>query len=84
MFPVDLLSAISFNGPIFSRKPEFENCAIVAPDLGNCQNWPVKFCQKWSTKPLVIIEKKTGLTLKKTEVVNIIGDIKGRQTDHHR
>ncbi len=73
--PVDLLSAIPLMAQYFMR-PEFDNCAIVAPDLGIAK-LAGKFA-KMVGKPLVIIEKNR-LNFEETEVVNIIGDIKGHQ-----
>jgi len=73
--PVDLMSAIPLMAEYFS-KPQFKNCAIVAPDLGIA-----KLAGKMAKMvglPLVIIEKNR-INFEETEVVNIIGDIKGLQ-----
>jgi len=70
-----LMSAIPLMAEYFS-KPQFKNCAIVAPDLGIA-----KLAGKMAKMvglPLVIIEKNR-INFEETEVVNIIGDIKGLQ-----
>lgn len=73
--PVDLLSATPLMAQHF-MKPEYRNCAIVAPDLGIAKM--AGKIAKMVDLPLVIIEKNR-LNFEETEVVNIIGDIKGRQ-----
>jgi len=73
--PVDFMSAIPLMAEYF-KKPQFKNCAIVAPDLGIA-----KLAGKMAKMvglPMVIIEKHR-LNFEETEVVNIIGDIKGLQ-----
>lgn len=72
--PVDPLSALSVLAEYF-RKPEFQNAAIVSPDVGRA-----KFAGAYAeylSLPLVVMHKRReGLT--KTEVTHVVGDIQGK------
>jgi ribose-phosphate pyrophosphokinase len=73
--PVDPLSAISLLADYF-RQPEFDNAAIVSPDLGRA-NMAGKYAELLN-KPLVIMHKRRTSFLE-AHTTHIVGDIRGRQ-----
>jgi ribose-phosphate pyrophosphokinase len=73
--PVDPLSAISLLANYF-RKPEFENAAIVSPDVGRAT-----LAGKYAgllDLPLVIMHKRRA-SLSEVKTTHIVGDITGRR-----
>jgi len=73
--PVDPLSALPLLADFF-RKPEFENSAIVSPDLGRA-NMAGRYAEILNL-PLVIMHKRrTSFT--DTHTTHIVGDIRGRR-----
>lgn len=73
--PVDPLSAISLLATYF-RKPEFENAAIVSPDVGRAT-----LAGKYAgllDLPLVIMHKRRSSS-SEVKTTHIVGDITGRR-----
>jgi ribose-phosphate pyrophosphokinase len=73
--PVDPLSAISLLADYF-RKPEFENAAIVSPDVGRAS-----LAGKYAgllDLPLVIMHKRRS-SPSEVKTTHIVGDITGRR-----
>ena len=73
--PVDPLSAISLLADYF-RKPEFENAAIVSPDVGRAS-----LAGKYAgllDLPLVIMHKRRSSPTE-VKTTHIVGDISGRR-----
>ena len=73
--PVDPLSAISLLSSYF-RKPEFENAAIVSPDVGRAS-----LAGKYAgllDLPLVIMHKRRS-SPSEVKTTHIVGDIRGRR-----
>jgi ribose-phosphate pyrophosphokinase len=73
--PVDPLSALPLLADYF-RKPEFENAAIVSPDVGR-----TRLAGKYAdllNLPLVVMQKKR-LSHSETRTTHVVGDISGRR-----
>ena len=73
--PVDPLSAIPVIAEYF-RKPEFENCAIVSPDVGRA-GLAGKYAESLNLPLVVMHKRRTGP--KETRTTHVVGDIRGRQ-----
>ncbi len=73
--PVDPLTAIPVLADYF-RKPEFENSAIVSPDVGRA-SMAAKYAE-YLNLPLVIMHKRR-TSFRETKVTHIVGEIKGRR-----
>ena len=73
--PVDPLSALPLLADYF-RKPEFENAAIVSPDVGRA-SMAGKYAELLNL-PLVVMHKRR-TNFSNTETTHIVGDIEGRQ-----
>jgi len=73
--PVDPLTAIPLIAEYF-RKPEFENAAIVSPDVGRA-GMAGRYAERLNL-PLVIMQKRR-IGFKNTETTHVVGDIAGRQ-----
>lgn len=73
--PVDPLSAVGDLADFF-RKPEFENAAIVSPDVGRA-SMAGKYAQLLNL-PLVVMHKRR-TSFSKTETTHVVGDIEGRR-----
>jgi len=73
--PVDPLTAISVLADYF-RKPEFENSAIVSPDVGRA-SMAAKYAE-YLNLPLVIMHKRR-TSFRETKVTHIVGEIMGRR-----
>jgi ribose-phosphate pyrophosphokinase len=73
--PVDPLSALPLLANYF-RKPEFENAAIVSPDVGRA-SMAGKYAELLNLPLVVMHKRRTSFT--KTETTHIVGDIKGRR-----
>ncbi len=73
--PVDPLSAVGLLADYF-RKPQFENAAIVSPDVGRA-SMAGKYAELLNL-PLVIMQKRR-TSFSSTETTHIVGDIEGRQ-----
>lgn len=73
--PVDPLTALPLLANYF-RKPEFENAAIVSPDVGRT-SMAGKYAELLNL-PLVVMQKRR-LSFNKTQTTHIVGDIKGRR-----
>lgn len=72
--PVDPLSAVPTLADYF-RKPEFENAAIVSPDLGRA-GLAGRYAELLNL-PLVVMHKRR--TEDRVETSHVVGDIKGRR-----
>ncbi len=73
--PVDPLSALPIMAPYF-EKPQFENAAIVSPDVGRA-GMAGRFAE-YLNLPLVVMHKRrTGD--RSVETTHVVGDIKGRR-----
>lgn len=72
--PVDPLSAVPILADYF-RKPEFENAAIVSPDLGRA-GLAGRYAELLNL-PLVVMHKRR--TEERVETTHVVGDIKGRR-----
>lgn len=72
--PVDPLSAVPILADYF-RKPEFENAAIVSPDLGRA-GLAGRYAELLNL-PLVVMHKRR--TEDRVETTHVVGDIKGRR-----
>ena len=73
--PVDPLSAISILSGYF-RKPEFENAAIVSPDVGRA-GLAGKYAEVLNL-PLVVMHKRR-TSFQETKTTHVVGDIIGRR-----
>jgi len=73
--PVDPLSAVPLLAEYF-KKPEFENAAIVSPDVGRTR-MAGKYAQRLNL-PLVVMHKRRS-SFTDTETTHVVGDIKGRR-----
>jgi len=73
--PVDPLSALPLLADYF-RKPEFENSAIVSPDVGRT-GMAGRYAELLNL-PLVVMHKRR-TSFSDTETTHVVGDIKGRQ-----
>ncbi len=73
--PVDPLSAVGLLADYF-RKPQFENAAIVSPDVGRA-SMAGKYAELLNL-PLVIMQKRR-TSFSSTETTHVVGDIEGRQ-----
>lgn len=73
--PVDPLSAVPLLASYF-RKPEFENAAIVSPDVGRA-SMAGKYAERLNL-PLVVMHKRRS-SYSETVTTHIVGDIKGRR-----
>ena len=73
--PVDPLSAVPLLVDYF-KKPEFENAAIVSPDVGRT-SMAGKYAQRLNL-PLVVMHKRRS-SFTETETTHVVGDIKGRR-----
>ncbi|MDR3575148.1 MAG: ribose-phosphate pyrophosphokinase [Anaerolineaceae bacterium] len=73
--PVDPLSAIPVLSEYF-MKPEFENAAIVSPDVGRA-SLAAKYAESLNL-PLVVMHKRR-TSDRETVATHVVGDIKGRR-----
>lgn len=73
--PVDPLSALPLLASYF-RKPEFENSAIVSPDVGRA-GLAGRYAELLNL-PLVVMHKRR-TDISKTETTHVVGDIRGRR-----
>ena len=73
--PVDPVSAIPVLGQYF-HKAEFENAAIVSPDVGRA-TMAGKYAELVNLPLVVMHKRRTSFTDAKT--THVVGDIKGRQ-----
>lgn len=73
--PVDPLSALPLLAEYF-RKPEFENAAIVSPDVGRA-GMAGRYAEQLNL-PLVVMHKRR-TSYSSTQTTHVVGDIKGRQ-----
>lgn len=73
--PVDPLSAVPLLADYF-RKPEFENAAIVSPDVGRA-SMAGKYAELLNL-PLVVMHKRR-TSFSATETTHVVGDIEGRR-----
>ena len=73
--PVDPLSALPLLADYF-RKPEYENAAIVSPDVGRT-SLAGKYAELLNL-PLVVMHKRR-TSFSDTETTHIVGDIEGRR-----
>jgi ribose-phosphate pyrophosphokinase len=73
--PVDPLSAIPVLTEYF-MKPEFENAAIVSPDVGRA-SLAAKYAENLNL-PLVVMHKRR-TSDRETVATHVVGDIKGRR-----
>lgn len=73
--PVDPLSALPLLADYF-RKPQFENAAIVSPDVGRT-SLAGKYAELLNL-PLVVMHKRR-TSFSDTETTHIVGDIEGRR-----
>jgi len=73
--PVDPLSAVPLLANYF-RKPEFENAAIVSPDVGRA-SMASKYAEQLNL-PLVVMHKRRS-SFSHTETTHVVGNIQGRQ-----
>jgi ribose-phosphate pyrophosphokinase len=73
--PVDPLSALPLLADYF-RKPEFENSAIVSPDLGRA-NMAGRYAELLNL-PLVIMHKRR-INHEETHTTHVVGDIRKRR-----
>jgi len=73
--PIDPLSAVPLLADYF-RKPEFENAAIVSPDVGRA-SMAGKYAEQLNL-PLVVMHKRRS-SFTNTETSHVVGDIKGRR-----
>jgi ribose-phosphate pyrophosphokinase len=73
--PVDPLSALPLLANYF-RKPEFENAAIVSPDVGRA-SLAGKYAELLNL-PLVVMHKRR-TSFSNAETAHVVGDIKGRR-----
>ena len=73
--PVDPLSAVPLLADYF-RKPEFENAAIVSPDVGRA-SMAGKYAEHLNLPLVVMHKRRTGIS--DTKTTHVVGDIKGRK-----
>jgi ribose-phosphate pyrophosphokinase len=73
--PVDPLSALPLLANYF-RKPEFENAAIVSPDVGRA-SMAGRYAELLNL-PLVVMHKRR-TDIHHTETTHVVGDIQGRR-----
>ena len=73
--PIDPLSAVSLLANYF-RKPEFENAAIVSPDVGRA-SMAGQYAQLLNLPLVVMHKRRTGVS--NTETTHVVGDIEGRR-----
>jgi ribose-phosphate pyrophosphokinase len=73
--PVDPLSAVPLLADYF-RKPEFENAALVSPDVGRA-SMAGKYAELLNL-PLVVMHKRR-TSYSSTETTHVVGDIQGRR-----
>jgi ribose-phosphate pyrophosphokinase len=73
--PVDPLSALPLLADYF-RKPEYENAAIVSPDVGRA-SMAGKYAEVLNL-PLVVMHKRR-TNFSNTETTHVVGDIEGRR-----
>ena len=73
--PVDPLSAVPLLADYF-KKPEFENAAIVSPDVGRA-SMAGKYAERLNLPLVVMHKRRTGIS--ETKTTHIVGDIKGRR-----
>ncbi|MCB0084719.1 MAG: ribose-phosphate diphosphokinase [Caldilineaceae bacterium] len=73
--PVDPLSALPLLADYF-RKPEYENAAIVSPDVGRA-SMAGKYAVMLNL-PLVVMHKRR-TSFSSTETTHVVGDIEGRR-----
>lgn len=73
--PVDPLSALPLLADYF-RKPEFENAALVSPDVGRA-SMAGKYAELLNL-PLVVMHKRR-TSFSSTETTHVVGDIQGRR-----
>lgn len=73
--PVDPLSAMQLLADYF-RKPEFENAAIVSPDVGRA-SMAGQYAELLNL-PLVVMQKRR-TSFSSTETTHVVGDIEGRR-----
>lgn len=73
--PVDPLSAVPLLSEYF-RKPEFENAAIVSPDVGRA-GLAGRYAELLNL-PLVVMHKRR-MGISEVETTHVVGDITGRR-----
>lgn len=73
--PVDPLTALELLADYF-RKPEFEDAAIVSPDVGRA-GMAGRYAEHLNL-PLVVMHKRR-TSFSSTETTHVVGDIKGRR-----
>jgi ribose-phosphate pyrophosphokinase len=73
--PVDPLSAVPLLTDYF-RKPEYENAAVVSPDVGRA-SMAGKYAELLNL-PLVVMHKRR-TSFSSTETTHVVGDIQGRR-----
>jgi ribose-phosphate pyrophosphokinase len=73
--PVDQLTALPLLAEYF-RKPEFENAAIVSPDVGRA-GMAGRYAEQLNLPLVVMHKRRTGFS--STETTHVVGDIKGRR-----
>jgi ribose-phosphate pyrophosphokinase len=73
--PVDPVSAIPVLAQYF-RKPEFENSAVVSPDVGRA-SMAGKYAELLNLPLVVMHKRRTSFT--DTKTTHVVGDIKGRR-----
>jgi ribose-phosphate pyrophosphokinase len=73
--PVDPLSAVPLLAEFF-KKPEYQNAAIVSPDVGRA-SMAGKYAEQLNL-PLVVMHKRRS-DYSDTRTTHIVGDIKGRR-----
>ncbi len=73
--PVDPLSALPLLATYF-RKPEYENAAIVSPDVGRA-SLAGKYAEILNL-PLVVMHKRR-TSMSSTQTTHVVGDIAGRK-----
>ncbi len=74
--PVDELTALNMITRYF-REKHLQSVVVVAPDLGTAKK-ARNFAEKMGA-PLAVIEKRRLGNESKTQVLNVIGEVKGRQ-----
>ncbi len=73
--PVDPLSAVPLLANYF-KKPEFENAAVVSPDVGRA-SMAGKYAEHLNLPLVVMHKRRSGFS--KTQTTHVVGDIKGRR-----
>ncbi len=73
--PVDPLSAVHLLADYF-RAPEYENAAIVSPDVGRA-SMAGKYAEVLNLPLVVMHKRRTDFTT--TETTHVVGDIQGRR-----